>query len=103
MNQNHLSPQLQKEFNEIKKLIQDNFINQKEVLSSIETCKYLNISYSKLTKLTSRALIPFYRPTKGSLMFFKAELHDWIRENKVYSEDDVEEFIRISGKKRKKS
>lgn len=35
-------------------------------------------------------------------MFFKAELHDWIRENKVYSEDDVEEFIRISGKKKKK-
>jgi len=35
-------------------------------------------------------------------MFFKAELHDWIRENKVYSEDDVEEFIRISGKKKEK-
>lgn len=41
--------QIQQEFNELKKLLKDNFINSKPVLSATETATYLNISYSRLT------------------------------------------------------
>ena len=77
--------QLQQELNEIKKLLKDNFINSKDVLTSNEVLKYLNVSYRLLSKLTSAGLIPFYKPTNGLLFFFKSELHDWIKENKIYS------------------
>jgi len=90
----HLSPRLQGELNEIKKLLSECFINSKEVLSAKETSKYLNISYSKLTKLTSLNLIPFYKPTNGILFFFKDELHIWIKESRVYTEDDVDKLLK---------
>lgn len=94
MTNDHLPPRLQVELNEIKKLLQENFINSKDVLSAKETSKYLNISYSKLTKLTSLNLIPFYKPTNGILFFFKQELHLWIKESKVYSECDAENILK---------
>lgn len=86
--------QLQQELNEIKKLLKDNFINSKDVLTSNEVLKYLNISYSLLSKLTSSGLIPFYKPTNGLLFFFRSELHDWIKENKIYSEKDAENLLK---------
>ena len=94
MTNNHLPPRLQTELNEIKKLLQENFINSKEVLSAKETSKYLNISYSKLTKLTSLNLIPFYKPTNGILFFFKDELHVWIKDSKVYSDSDADNLLK---------
>lgn len=100
MTNNHLPPRLQTELNEIKKLLQENFINSKHILSAKETAKYLNISYSKLTKLTSLNLIPFYKPTNGNLFFFKEELHCWIKEKKVYSESDVENIFKDLTKKK---
>ncbi len=86
--------QLQQELNEIKKLLKDNFINSKDVLTSNEVLKYLNVSYSLLSKLTSAGLIPFYKPTNGLLFFFRSELHDWIKENKIYSEKDAENLLK---------
>lgn len=68
--------QLQQELNEIKKLLKDNFINSKDVLTSNEVLKYLNINYSLLSKLTSAGLIPLYKPTNGLLFSFRSELHD---------------------------
>ncbi|PQA92673.1 hypothetical protein B0A69_14520 [Chryseobacterium shigense] len=86
--------QLQQELNEIKKLLKENFINSKDVLTSNEVLKYLNVSYSLLSKLTSAGLIPFYKPTNGLLFFFRSELHDWIKENKIYSEKDAENLLK---------
>ncbi len=93
--------QLQKELNEIKKLIKDNFINGKDVLTSNEVLAYLNISYSLLSKLTSAGLIPYHKPTNGLLFFFKSELHDWIRENKIYSDKDAENLLKNHRKNKK--
>jgi excisionase family DNA binding protein len=100
MANDHLPPRLQIELNEIKKLLQENFINSKEILSAKETSKYLNISYSKLTKLTSLNLIPFYKPTNGILFFFKEELHLWIKDSRVYSESDADNLIRTHKNKK---
>lgn len=64
---------LQQELNEIKRLLKQNFINEKDVLTSKEILSYLNTSYSILTKLTSNSLIPYYKPTNGLLFFFKSD------------------------------
>ncbi|AQX00480.1 helix-turn-helix domain-containing protein [Elizabethkingia anophelis] len=92
---------LNQELNEIKKLIKNNFINGKEVLTSNEVLSYLNISYSMLTKLTSNNIIPFYKPTNGLLFFFKDELHSWIKENKVFTEKDAENLVKNHRKNNK--
>ncbi|MCT3699047.1 helix-turn-helix domain-containing protein [Elizabethkingia anophelis] len=92
---------LNQELNEIKKLIKNNFINGKEVLTSNEVLSYLNISYSMLTKLTSNNIIPFYKPTNGLLFFFKDELHTWIKENKVFTEKDAENLVKNHRKNNK--
>lgn len=88
--------QLQQELNEIKRQLKKNFINEKEVLNSKEFLSYLNISYSMLTKLTSNSLIPFYKPTNGLLFFFKDDIDEWIRKNKIYTDQDVEDLLKKS-------
>lgn len=100
MNMNDV--RLQQELNEIKRLLKQNFINGKDVLTSKEIVSFLNISYSMLTKLTSNSLIPFYKPTNGLLFFFKSDIHDWIRENKIYSEEDAENLLKIHRQKSRK-
>jgi len=99
MDQQHVPIKLQKELNEIKKLLIDNYIQSKEIMSAKEAAKYLNISYSKLTKLTSCNLIPFYKPTNGILFFFKTELHNWIRDSKVHSDFDSDTFYKNFGRR----
>lgn len=93
--------QIQQEFNEIKKLLKTNFINNKDVLSSTDLLSYLNISYSLLSKLTSAGLIPHYKPTNGLLFFFKSEIHEWIKENKIVSEKDAEQLLLLHNKNKK--
>ncbi|KMQ70075.1 helix-turn-helix domain-containing protein [Chryseobacterium koreense] len=94
-----LPVELQKQLNELKKLLKDNFINDKEVLSSSEAIAYLGISYSLLSKLTSSRSIPFYKPTNGLLFFLKSDLVDWVKDNKVYNQEDAEIFLKNNKKK----
>jgi len=71
-----MSPLIQQELNEIKKLIKDNFFNDKEVLTGKELISYLNISYSLLSKLSAAGIIPSHQPTNGLKYYFKSEIHD---------------------------
>ncbi len=89
-----LTPQVQQQFNELKKLLKENFINSKEVFTSAEILIYLGISYSLLTKLTAASIIPHHKPTNGLLFFFKSEIHEWIKQNKIYSEKDAENLLK---------
>lgn len=92
---------LQKEINDLKKLLKDNFVNNKDVLTSAEVLSYLNISYSLLSKLTSAGIIPHYKPTNGMLFFFKSEIHEWIRAHKIVSEHDAEQLLKNFQKNKK--
>lgn len=90
---------LQQELNEIKRLLKQNFINGKDILTSKEVISYLNISYSMLTKLTSNSMIPYYKPTNGVLFFLKSEIYDWVKGHKIYTENDIESLIQENKKK----
>ncbi|MEG0915655.1 MAG: helix-turn-helix domain-containing protein [Myroides sp.] len=86
--------QLNQELNEIKKLIKDLYINNKDLLSSSDVLKILNISESLLFKLTSKKLLPHYKPTNGRLFFIKSELIDWVKEHRIHTEKDAEELLK---------
>ena len=55
-----------------------NLISYKEILSFNEALIYLDISKSKLYKLTSNRLIEFYKPNGGKLYFKKVDLDNWM-------------------------
>ena len=65
-------------FNELKnELIEQLKNSTKEVLTSKEAAEYLGISISQIYRLTSRGIIPHYKPT-GKICYFKRdELDEW--------------------------
>lgn len=93
--------QMQQEFNEIKKLLYTTFLDKKEVLTSKEVVTYLNISYSLLSKLSAAGKIPSHQPTNGLKFYFKDELHEWIRSNKIMSEDDALALLKDHNKRKR--
>lgn len=55
-----------------------------------EAATYLHVSKSYLYKLTSTNRIPYYKPS-GKLVFFdKRELDQWILQNRVKPQSEIE-------------
>lgn len=84
---------LLQELNELKNLVKQSNLNSKEVFNFQELLKYIGFSESTLYKLTSSRLIPFHKPTNGALFFFKDEIHDWIKGNKVHTEQEALDML----------
>ena len=93
--------QMQQEFNEIKKLLHSNFLEKKEVLTSKEVVTYLNISYSLLSKLSAAGKIPSHQPTNGLKFYFREELHEWIRSNKIMTEEDALALLKKNNRRKR--
>ena len=75
--------------------IEDKFDSGKEVLTLQEAAQYMGIARSSLYKMTSNQTIPFYRPN-GKLIFFeKDDILSWIRRNRVFSTEEIEEEARL--------
>jgi excisionase family DNA binding protein len=78
--QDHL---IEKHLSEIKDHIVRQTVSQKEILTLGEAAVHAGISKSFLYKLTSKRLLPFYRPGDAKLIFFKrAELDAWLLTNR---------------------
>ena len=93
---------LLQEILELKKLIKQSYINDKQILTAKELQAYLDFSESKLNKLTANKLIPFYKPTNGCRFFKKAEIHEWITKYGIQSEKDADRLYLLYNEKRKK-
>ena len=75
--------------------LEDKFDSGKEVLTLQEAAQYMGIARSSLYKMTSTQAIPFYRPN-GKLIFFeKDDILSWIRRNRVFSTEEIEEEARL--------
>ena len=75
--------------------LEDKFDSGKEVLTLQEAAEYMGIARSSLYKMTSNQTIPFYRPN-GKLIFFeKDDILSWIRRNRVFSTEEIEEEARL--------
>ncbi len=63
----------------------------KKVLSFEEASKFLNLSKSYLYQLTSKALIPHYKPQGKMLYFEREELEKWLMKNPVKSRQELKD------------
>jgi len=71
-------------------LIEQNML-KKDVLSFTEAAIYLEVSHSHLYKLTSSGAIPAYKPNGKKLYFNRQELDQWLQSNKQVSKDEIEQ------------
>lgn len=82
-----------KEVQELKKLIFEQNMLQKEVLNFNEAAVYLEVSHSHLYKLTSTGTIPAYKPNGKKLYFNRQELNKWLLSNRQTSLSDIQEEV----------
>ena len=98
LNSVQLDSELAKYVAELEKRVrnlEDKFDSGKEVLTLQEAAQYMGIARSSLYKMTSNQTIPFYRPN-GKLIFFeKDDILSWIRRNRVFSTEEIEEEARL--------
>jgi len=66
---------------------------KKRVFNVANLQMYTGWSLSKIYKLTSSRLIPFSKPTNGSLFFEREKIEQWLLQNPSYTEDYLEEKV----------
>ncbi len=85
-----MSPQkIIEQLNEIKMMITKGNQFQKEIFTIKDLMAYTGFSDSTIHKLSAKKLIPHNKPTNGALFFDRVEIVAWIREHKVYSDEEV--------------
>lgn len=86
----------------ITRMLREQNLLKKEVLTFNEATDYLSVSSSHLYKLTSGNIIPFYKPNKKKIFFKRSELDAWLTSHRVDPnseiDDEVEEYLMRKGK-----
>ncbi|KAA6305205.1 hypothetical protein EZS27_043144 [termite gut metagenome] len=80
--------------NRVSKLEESLFII-KNILSFDEASEFLNLSKSYLYKLTSSGQIPHYKPQGKMLYFEKSELENWLRQNPIKTNQQIQQEAEI--------
>ena len=70
-------------------------IPAKETLTLEEAAAFMGIKRSSLYKMTHEQTIPFYKPNGKMIYFEKSDILDWIRKNRVASDDEITEAARM--------
>jgi len=76
---------------------------KKKVFNVTNLQMYTGWSLSKIYKLTSARLIPFSKPTNGSLFFEREKIEQWLLQNPSYTEDEIEGRANTHLKKHKRN
>lgn len=66
-------------------------INTKPILSFEEAASFLDCSKSFLYKLTAQKIVPFYRPSGKMIFFERVELENWVKSNRVATEQELQD------------
>jgi excisionase family DNA binding protein len=61
----------------------------KEILTLEEAALFLGVTRSQLYKLTHRHVIPYFKPTGKLVYFEKSELLEWVKQNPVKSQSQI--------------
>ena len=77
--------------NSIKKMLMEQNMLKKEVLTFNEAAIYLEVSHSHLYKMTSTGVVPSYKPNGKKLYFNRKELDSWLLSNKQCSQEEIEQ------------
>lgn len=65
-------------------------LSNKQTPSIDEAAIYATLSVSYLYKLTSTQQIPHFKPRGKIIYFDRAELDEWLRQNRVKTTDEIE-------------
>jgi excisionase family DNA binding protein len=84
-----MDEQILKEVRELKKLVIEQNMLQKEVLNFNEATIYIEVSHSHLYKLTSTGKLPFYKPNGKKIYFNRRELDSWLLSNRQTSNIEI--------------
>lgn len=74
----------------IEKMLSEQNMLKKEVLTFNEAAIYLEVSHSHLYKMTSTGVVPSYKPNGKKLYFNRKELDLWLLSNKQLSKEEIE-------------
>lgn len=77
--------------NEIKVLLTEKNLQNKEILTANEASRYLGVVTSYLYKMTCYNLIPHYCPNGRKIYFKRTELDAWMLQNKSSSDNEIDE------------
>jgi len=78
----------------IEKMLKEQSLLKKEVLTSREAAIYLGLSLSYLYELVSLKKIPAYKPNGGKLYFKRKELYNWMLSKRKTSKYEMKEAVR---------
>ena len=90
--------QLHRQVAELQKrvdVLEDILDSSKEVLTVEEAAKFMGMARSSLYKMMCEQSIPFYRPNGKMIYFEKADILSWIRRNRVYTQEEIDDAARI--------
>jgi excisionase family DNA binding protein len=83
---------LQAVINEMQKrieLLETLAFQAKEVLNLEEAAMFIGVTRSQLYKLTHNHAIPYFKPSGKLVYFERAELINWLRQNPVKSQSQI--------------
>jgi len=75
----------------IERMLNEQNMLKKEVLSFNETATYLEVSHSHLYKLTSNGTLPFYKPNGKKLYFNRHELDRWLLSHRHDTLEEIQQ------------
>jgi len=84
-----MDEQILNEVRELKRLVIEQNMLQKEVLNFNEATIYIEVSHSHLYKLTSTGKLPFYKPNGKKIYFNRKELDSWLLSNRQTSNTEI--------------
>jgi excisionase family DNA binding protein len=70
--------------------IEQLLLSQKNALTFDEGAVFTGISKSHLYKMTSAGAIPHYKPRGKMIYFDRAELENWLLQNRVATAEEIE-------------
>jgi excisionase family DNA binding protein len=81
-----MANELHEQLERIENLLQA----QKKVLNLNEAAELTGFSKSYLYKMTSKGLIPHYKPTGKQIFFNRVELEQWLLNNRQTTQEEAE-------------
>jgi excisionase family DNA binding protein len=71
-------------------ILESMVFNAKEILTAEEAALFIGVTRSQLYKLTHLKAIPYFKPMGKLVYFEKSELLDWLKQNPVMSQKQID-------------
>jgi len=81
-----------------ERMLKEQRMFQKEVLSFSEAAIYLEVSDMHLSRLTGNGILPFYKPDGRNIWFNRHELNQWLLSNRHETYEEIREYVRLKDK-----